>query len=154
MFPFSFFHLCVRARIFPLGFLLEKVARLTSSKTKAMNTPLLRVQGPHTFPQRQHLTALLRERVRYEAAWRPRLSWASEGGVAPWGEPPAAAAALTGLSAEDKAFGDEAFNLTLPGCKATALLYSMSLADFHKLFIGRMQGQLKKRQRTRVPCTL
>jgi hypothetical protein len=88
-----------------------KVARLTSSKTNAENIPLFRVQGLDSWPQRKYLTEIMKQRVKFENAYQPRKTW------------------------ED---GNEIFNISAPGCKTTALCYSMTLKDFHSLFIGRM----------------
>ncbi|UJR32417.1 hypothetical protein I4U23_019879 [Adineta vaga] len=89
-----------------------KVARLTSSKTNAMNVPLLRVQGKDTNPQRLFLASTIAARTHFEFLNQPRHTWGEH--------------------------GNEIFNLTQPSCKVTALCYTMTLEDFHKLFIGRM----------------
>ena len=91
-----------------------KVARLTSSKTNAMNFPLFRVQGNDTSRQRQFLTALTTARNAFESVDQPRSSWGEH--------------------------GNEIFNSMQPGCKVTAVCYTMSLEDFHKLFIGRLSA--------------
>ncbi len=88
-----------------------KVARLTSSKTTSMNLPLFRVQGNDTWAQRKYITEVMKQRSKFENSYQPRKTWEN---------------------------GNEIFNITLPGCKATALCYSMTLKDFHSLFIGRM----------------
>ncbi|CAF1249383.1 unnamed protein product [Rotaria magnacalcarata] len=89
-----------------------KVARLTSSKTNAMNLPLFRVQGTDTFKQRLFLANLITERMQFELISQPRSTWREN--------------------------GNELFNMTSPGCKVTAICYTMTLEDFHQLFIGRM----------------
>ena len=91
-----------------------KVARLTSSKTKAMNHPLYRVQGKDTLQQRHFLSALIATRTTYESSHDPRKTWGEH--------------------------SNELFNITGPGCRATAVCYTMTLEDFHKLFIGRMSA--------------
>ncbi len=88
-----------------------KVARLTSSKTQAMNMPLFRIQGDDTWHQKKYLESVLRHRSSFEAKHQPRKKGHN---------------------------GNELFNLSLPSCKATALCYSMTLKDYHSLFIGRM----------------
>lgn len=90
------------------------VARLTSSKTASMNVPLFRVQQSTALETIQYLQLMQQTRSSFEARQCPRKRWES---------------------------GMELFNSTAPGCKATALVYTMTLADFHKLFIGRM-GQI------------
>jgi hypothetical protein len=89
-----------------------KVARLTSSKTNAMNVPLFRVQGTDTAQQRRLLASMITARTHFESLNQPRHTW---------GE-----------------YGSEIFNMTQPGCKVTAMCYTMTLEDLHKLFIGRM----------------
>eukprot|EP00742_Colponemidia_sp_Colp-10_P013576 GILJ01015344.1.p1 GENE.GILJ01015344.1~~GILJ01015344.1.p1 ORF type:complete len:1210 (+),score=145.61 GILJ01015344.1:690-4319(+) len=79
-----------------------KVARLTSSKTRAMSTPLYRVQGRHTLNQRIQLSALASVQL-----------WNYQESV-------------------------EIQNMTRPACKSTAICYSMTVKDFHTMFIGRM----------------
>src|SRR5262249_1181610 len=86
-------------------------ARLTSSKTAAMSLPFFRVQGASAGAQKEYVRELIRHRSEFEARSAPRTAWQD---------------------------GNELFNLTNAGNKATALTYSMTLADFHKLFIGRM----------------
>eukprot|EP01119_Soliformovum_irregulare_P018038 TRINITY_DN5466_c0_g1_i2.p1 TRINITY_DN5466_c0_g1~~TRINITY_DN5466_c0_g1_i2.p1 ORF type:complete len:1067 (+),score=393.58 TRINITY_DN5466_c0_g1_i2:284-3484(+) len=88
-----------------------RVARLTSSKTMAMNFPLFRIQGWETWEQKRYLEGVLHQRLKFENSHAPRKSW------------------------ED---GNEIWNITAPGCKSTALCYTMSLRDFHGVFIGRM----------------
>eukprot|EP01125_Pyxidicula_operculata_P015851 TRINITY_DN5400_c0_g1_i1.p1 TRINITY_DN5400_c0_g1~~TRINITY_DN5400_c0_g1_i1.p1 ORF type:complete len:1269 (+),score=275.17 TRINITY_DN5400_c0_g1_i1:199-3807(+) len=88
-----------------------RVARLTSSKTNSMNVPLFRVQGIDTWAQRKYLCEVIKQRVKFENSYQPRKKWDN---------------------------GSELFNITSPGCKSTAMLYTMSVKDFHKLFIGRM----------------
>jgi len=89
-----------------------KVARLTSSKTNAMNVPLFRVQGKDTAQQRRLLASMITARTHFELLNQPRHTWGEH--------------------------GNEIFNMTQPGCKVTAICYTMTLEDFHKLFIGRM----------------
>ena len=89
-----------------------KVARLTSSKTNAMNHPLFRIQGSDTLQQRQYLKKLIASRTAFDSIYQPRQAWGSH--------------------------GNEFFNMIAPACKVTAVCYTMTLADYHKLFIGRM----------------
>jgi adenylate kinase len=103
------------------------VARLTSSKTMAMNVPFYRLQetggGGETSPSEEgggemamrmlsYLKLQQSVRTQYEIEEKPYESWGSH--------------------------GVELFNLTAPGCKCTAMVYTMALRDYHKLFIGRM----------------
>jgi len=89
-----------------------RVARLTTSKTKAMNDPLYRLLGTpeQRAWQRRFISDFLELRRRFEQDYSPR-----------------------GTSE-----GTELFNLLNLGSKATALAYTMSLKDYHKLFIGRL----------------
>lgn len=89
-----------------------KVARLTSSKTNAMNVPLFRVQGTDTAQQRHFLAKMITTRTKFECWKQPRQTWGEH--------------------------GNELFNMLQPGCKVTAICYTMTLEDLHKLFIGRM----------------
>jgi hypothetical protein len=89
-----------------------KVARLTSSKTNAMNVPLFRVQGTDTAQQRRFLATIITARTHFESSNQPRQTWGEH--------------------------GNELFNMIQPGCKVTAICYTMTLEDLHKLFIGRM----------------
>jgi len=88
-----------------------RVARLTSSKTLAMNLPLFRVQGDDLQMTKRYLESVLKHRTIFEEKNQPRKKVAN---------------------------GNELFNMTLPACKATALCYSMTLKEYHSLFIGRM----------------
>lgn len=90
-----------------------RVARLTTSRTRAMNDPLYRIQGTDAERelQRAFLRRFLELRTQFESGARPRES-------------------------EN---GNELWNLLNVGAKATALTYTMSLKDYHKLFIGRLQ---------------
>jgi hypothetical protein len=89
-----------------------RVARLSSSKTRAMNDPLYRLLGtpPERELQRTFIRAFLELRSRFEEDCQPRAT----------------------------PTGCEFFNILNLGCKATALTYTMSLKDYHKLFIGRL----------------
>lgn len=93
------------------------VARLTSSKeadgskTSAMNVALFRVQGETARDQIEFLKDFLALYGSFEIRANPRKNWPN---------------------------GIEFFNMLKPGNKATALAYTMSLPDFHKLFIGRL----------------
>lgn len=104
------------------------VARLTSSKTAAMNVPYYRIQetagggkatsersiegqGCHPSNMISYLKLQQMVRSQYELQEKPFDTWEH---------------------------GMELFNMTQPGCKATALLYTMAIKDYHKLFIGRM----------------
>eukprot|EP01088_Endostelium_zonatum_P020663 TRINITY_DN7728_c0_g1_i1.p1 TRINITY_DN7728_c0_g1~~TRINITY_DN7728_c0_g1_i1.p1 ORF type:complete len:522 (-),score=99.87 TRINITY_DN7728_c0_g1_i1:53-1618(-) len=108
-----------------------KVARLTSSKTNAMNFPLYRVQGSQLEEQIQYLSQILLHRGTYEEQYNPRKGWGSEGG--------------------------ELFNITQPATKTAALCYSMLLKDFHNLFIGRMGpsgNELEVREIVRIMSSI
>jgi hypothetical protein len=94
------------------------IARLTSSKTQAMNVPLFRVQGPDTSAQQFLIREVLRVRTKFENLWKPHQNWNFDAG--------------------HQSLGTELFNMALPSTKTTCLCYSMQLSDFHKLFIGRM----------------
>ena len=89
----------------------SSVARLTTSKTAAMNVPFYRVQGRDERGLTQCLQLIQNARSSFEVRLNPRTTW------------------------ED---GTELFNMTAAGCKATAFAYTMKIVDFHKLFIGRM----------------
>ena len=88
-----------------------RVARLTSSNTKAMDDPLFRLQGPPEATGRQRkliLDALASRQIR--------------GGLA------------LPLHADEREF----LNINHPGSKATAITFTMGLKDYHTLFIGRL----------------
>jgi adenylate kinase len=110
------------------------IARLTSSKTAAMNAPFYRVQETvggatgaragtvgegaddeesHHHPSNMISYLKLQQMVRtqYEFQEKPMETWQH---------------------------GIEFFNMTQPGCKATAMVFTMAIKDYHKLFIGRM----------------
>lgn len=87
------------------------VARLTTSKTNAMNAPLYRVQGAKKAEQEAYISEVAAIHSRFEQSSAPRTEWGSD---------------------------SELFNRMNPGSKATALTYTMTLANFHKLFIGRL----------------
>jgi len=91
-----------------------KVARLTSSKTNAMNLPMFRIQGTNTWAQKKYIEEIIRQRHKFELSYNPRKAWDN---------------------------GNEIFNITSPGCKSTTLCYSMTLKDFHSLFVGRMRPE-------------
>jgi len=84
------------------------VARLTSSRTHAMDEPLFRVQGSpvERARTREIITAMLTARMERQ------LEGASEN----W---------------------NEFFNMTAPSDKVTALLIGMDFVDWHRTFIGR-----------------
>ena len=86
-----------------------KVARLTTSKTNAMNIPLFRVQGNDTWSQKKYIEEVLRHRLVFDRNFDAKKKWENE-----------------------------VWNMSMPGSKATAMCYSMTLKDFHSLFIGRM----------------
>lgn len=104
-----------------------KVARLTSSRSKAMDRVLYRVQGS-ADEQRQQRRAIVIAIERGgtqdapqsldEREWRNRLA---------------------------------------PAAKAVALTYTMSIKDFHKTFIGRLSPhgvELEMRETCEAMCTL
>jgi hypothetical protein len=88
------------------------VARLTTSKTNAMNVPMFRVQGAGSGDAKQYLRRVQMLRRGFESEADPKQAWG--------------------------AAGVELWNATNSGAKATALVYTMTLADFGKVFIGRM----------------
>eukprot|EP01126_Amoeba_proteus_P004761 TRINITY_DN11580_c0_g1_i3.p1 TRINITY_DN11580_c0_g1~~TRINITY_DN11580_c0_g1_i3.p1 ORF type:complete len:616 (-),score=133.30 TRINITY_DN11580_c0_g1_i3:66-1913(-) len=94
------------------------VARLTSSKTSAMNLPLFCVQGTDTLGQRNLVTEILKKYSAYDLTWNPRNSW--------------------NFDRNHGILGTELFNMNFPATKCTFLCYTMTLANFHNLFIGRM----------------
>jgi thymidylate synthase ThyX len=95
------------------------VARLTSSKTKAMSEPLYRLQG--TVDQRASQRDAIEKWVKLRS--HP---------VACQSEEKTASSLSSSLEFD---------NMLMPGCKATALTYTMNLKDFHKLFTGRLKDQ-------------
>jgi thymidylate synthase ThyX len=90
-----------------------KVARLTSSKTKAMDETLYRLQGTIEEQEAQKILILdfLKLKKEYENLHHPRS-----------------------LSPH----GTEFTNMLNLCSKVNAFAYSMNLKDFHKLFIGRL----------------
>jgi len=94
------------------------VARLTTSRTTAMNAPLM-VLDTHVDKefQKHLLTKLQQARDHFENTYHPRE--------------------VTG-STEEKKTQIEWFNVSQPGSKATAATFTMKLSDYHKLFIGRL----------------
>ena len=90
-----------------------RVARLTTSRTRAMDEPLYRVTGDESE------RAWQRDVVRELGAVRAR--------VVAGGDP-----------RERLPDGREQFNRLDAGARATALTYTMSIKDFHTLFIGRL----------------
>lgn len=90
-----------------------RVARLTTSKTKAMNSPLYRIYG--SIHGRPIDTRFQKEMIKQIQTIRSH--WA--------------------LSQASQSIPQEIFNMCNLGIKCTILTYSMSLSDLHKLFIGR-----------------
>lgn len=90
-----------------------RVARLTSSKTKAMDETLYRVQG--TPAEQEMQQNYLREFIAFRKAGEGRY-----------------------LPRQTGADALEIWNRLNTGAKATALTYTMNLKDYHKLFIGRI----------------
>jgi hypothetical protein len=88
-----------------------KVARLTSSRTRAMDQTLYRVQGAESDREAQR--SLVKEAVAQRTRW------------------------LAANPAPDLD-GREWRNRLNLGAKATALTFTMSIKDFHKTFIGRL----------------
>jgi len=76
-----------------------------------MNLPMFRIQGTNTWAQKKYIEEIIRQRHKFELSYNPRKAWDN---------------------------GNEIFNIMAPGCKSTALCYSMTLKDFHSLFVGRM----------------
>lgn len=92
-----------------------RVARLTSSKTKAMDFPLFSLQG--SFEQKEYQKYYLGKRMM------ERFSFERDHTHDP-------------VQKNSR----EWFNILAPGAKATSLTYTMNLKDFHKLFIGRLSS--------------
>lgn len=90
-----------------------RVARLTTSKTKAMDKPLYRIYGSVHGVQCD--TRFQKEIIKQIQMIRTK--WSHSQG--------------------SKTIPQEIFNMSNCGNKCTALVYSMSLSDLHKLFIGR-----------------
>lgn len=90
-----------------------RVARLTTSKTKAMDKPLYRIYG--SVHGMQSDTRFQKEIIKQIQTIRTQ--WSNSQG--------------------SKTIPQEIFNMFNCGNKCTALVYSMSLTDLHKLFIGR-----------------
>jgi hypothetical protein len=105
-----------------------KVARLTSSKTKAMDDTLYRLQGsPDEIQlQKQLILAFIEMKEKYEQDFKPRS-----------------------LSSN----GTEFVNMLNLCSKVNALTYSMNLKDYHKLFIGRLSNHGNEQEVQEV-CTL
>jgi hypothetical protein len=93
-----------------------KVARLTSSKTKAMNAPLYRLQGSYEeqLAQKQLILDFIHLKNKFEEQYVPR---------------------------ELSSNGTELTNMLSLCTKVTAFTYTMNLKDYHKLFIGRLSEQ-------------
>jgi len=77
-----------------------------------MNFPFYRVQGNDIWSQVQYISQVLEHREIFENKYKPRKTWGKS--------------------------GNELFNICQLACKCTMLCYSMTLKDFHNLFIGRM----------------
>lgn len=105
-----------------------KVARLTSSKTKAMDDTLYRLQGTadEQVLQKKLILEFLQLKRQYEQAHQPRT-----------------------LSSN----GTEFTNMLNLCCKVNAFTYAMSLKDYHKLFIGRLSTSGNEQEVQEV-CTL
>lgn len=90
-----------------------KVARLTSSKTKAMDDTLYRLQGTDKEKdfQKKLILDFIELKKKYESSYHPRT-----------------------LSQH----GTEFTNLLNLCSKVNAFTYAMTLKDYHKLFIGRL----------------
>ena len=88
------------------------VARLTSSKTRAMAAPLYRIQDACAGATRAYIQSVLKLRSAFAQREHPLQQWGPN--------------AL------------ELWNMTQSANKTTALLFTMSLQDFHSLFLGRL----------------
>jgi len=90
-----------------------RVARLTSSKTKAMDDTLYRIQGTPEEQeiQKRFTLSFLEMKKDFETQYQPRTKSSD---------------------------GTELTNMLNLGTKANAFTYSMNLKDYHKLFIGRL----------------
>lgn len=91
-----------------------RVARLTSSKTKAMDEPFYRLQGNDAQQKIQ------REIVENYISKRESVRGS--------------------LSDEEKKENREFINMTAPGSKCTAFLIGMDLMDWHRTLIGRLDN--------------
>jgi hypothetical protein len=94
----------------------SRVARLTSSKTNAMNDTLYRVQDPSNLLQMQFIKEFVELRKRYATQVHTDLKKPNVQNL----------------------FNTEQFNMLNLCTKATAFTYSMNIKDLHKLFIGRL----------------
>jgi thymidylate synthase ThyX len=89
-----------------------RFSRITSSKTKAKNDTLYRLQGlPEDLEwQKIYITEAVEYRKKYESVLRTVTS-----------------------------DSNEFFNILAPGAKCTTISYTMNLKDYHRLFIGRLK---------------
>lgn len=112
-----------------------RVARLTSSKTKAMDLPLFRVQsgGVSGRVHKRYILEVLSSRAHFERTHHPRVQTANGTLAHGFGH---LSAQL--LPADQEQVANEIWNITAPGSKCTALCYTMALRDFHSLFVGRI----------------
>lgn len=93
------------------------VARLTSSKTIAMNNPLYSISHnsiTNTTVGLENKNCNNKEYIKRMAKMRSKHEQINDN------------------------LNTEMWNMTLPGCKATAFTITMTLNDWHKTFIGRM----------------
>lgn len=71
----------------------------------------IQLKGPDVWSQKRYIEQTLRYREGFEKSFQPRKNWKD---------------------------GNEIFNQSLPAIKSTYFCYSMTLRDYHSLFIGRM----------------
>lgn len=91
-----------------------KIARLTSSKTKAQNDPLFKIvqkgaDAAFIATQKEMIHAYLTQKAQFETQ-----------------------------AIRSDAFQNEVFNLITPGNKAVSFTITMSIKDWHKTLIGRL----------------
>jgi thymidylate synthase ThyX len=77
-----------------------------------MNIPLFRLQGLNTSDQRYFMENLIQFHNDFQLTNQPRQKWGQH--------------------------GNEFYNMTYPASKVTTISYTMTLQDFHHLFIGRI----------------
>lgn len=99
-----------------------KVARLTTSKTKAMNHPFFATPSVLSHASQKECSTVspfVQKWIKSQLALRQTLCSESL------------------LSEEEK----EWIQTTHPGVKAVSLCYTMSLPEFHRLFLGRLPSR-------------
>ena len=102
-----------------------KVARLTTSKTKAKSNTLYRIQGTEQQKHIQKQFILQYLSIRNTFKYSTNVEY----------------------------LGTELFNINNLGSKCGALTYTMNLKDFHKLFIGRLHPSGNETEMIEI-CTI